>query len=113
MSTRFFPGTELTPLLRAFREAGIKKSLLALEVVLLGAERPRTMAELEALTGVKNSRLSIAVRTLTPWWDARAEVVRRPALHLLQRRRRFDGQGHRIHLTSRGRKLLTQTTNGE
>ena len=100
------PVIALTPIVEAFRSDQGPGNLLALQCFLLCAEKPRTLAELEQLTGSPNSRINVAVRSMTPYWDARAGVVKRPALHLLQRRRRIDGRGHRYHLTAKGRKLL-------
>jgi len=88
------------------RGSGGQFSGLAFECLLLCAEKPRTMAELCAATGCPNGRVNTAVRGLTPWWDARAETVVRPAMHLLQRRRVINGRGHRYYLTSKGRELL-------
>ena len=93
---------------QAFRRGspGGQFSGLAFECLLLCAERPRTIAELEAATGCINGRVNRAVRGLTPWWDAKTDTVVRPAMHLLQRRRVINGRGHRYHVTSRGRELL-------
>lgn len=96
----------LTPLLRAFRNAQGPTSTVALECFLLCAEQPRTIAELEAATGLNNGAINRALRTLTPYYDAKTETVVRPAMHLLQRRRQLVGRGHRYHLTSKGRALL-------
>ena len=101
---------EPTPLLQAFVQAfekhGQAQRLLSLQVFLLCAERPRTMAELEEATRLDQDKLSRAVRPITTWWDEEAGVVRRPALQLLQRRRVVFGRGHRMHVTREGRKLL-------
>lgn len=100
------PYGELTPLLKAFRNTKGSANLLALEVFLLVAEKPRTMAELEALTGITNGRINRAVRTLTPWFNPETGEVVRPKLHLIQRRRIVCGRGHRMHITAEGRRLL-------
>ena len=100
------PYGEMTPLLKAFRTGEGPGNLLALECFLLCADKPRTMAELEELTGCANGPVNKAVRTLTPWFDAKTGVVVRPRLHLIQRRRIICGRGHRMHVTAAGRKLL-------
>ncbi len=85
----------------------------AFECLLLCAEKPRTIAELESLTGCPNGRINTALRGLTPWWDAKTETVIRPAMHLLQRRRVINGKGHRYHLTSQGKALLNPASSAE
>lgn len=106
MTSKTFP--TITPLIRAFRSSQGPANLLALECFLLCAEKPRTIAELEQLTGCPNGRINVALRTLTPYWDAKAGVVVRPAMHLLQRRRVINGRGHRYHLTTKGRALVNK-----
>ena len=82
---------------------------LALECLLLCAERPSTVAELQELTGAPNGNINRAIRSLTVWWDAKAQQVVQPRLHLLQRRRRpKPNRGHRIHLTKAGAIFLHQ-----
>ena len=100
------PVTSLTPLVSAFRNDQGPGNLLGLECFLLCSQKPRTIAELMELTGAPNARINLALRQLTPYWDARAGVVKRPAMHLLQRRRVINGQGHRYFITSKGRRLL-------
>ena len=100
------PYGELTPLLKAFRSTKGRSSLLAIECFLLIAEKPRTMAELETLTGCTNGPINKAIRMMTPWFDPKIGAVVRPKLHLIQRRKIACGRGHRLYLTSRGRKLL-------
>jgi hypothetical protein len=104
MTSKDFPA--VTSLIQAFRSTQGPSNLLALECFLLCAEKPRTIAELVALTGCANGPVNRAVRTLTPYWDAKTEKVVRPEQHLLQRRRVWAGKGHRYHLTSKGRALL-------
>ena len=94
------------PVVQAFRRTSGSYNMLAMECFLHCAEKPRTMAELEVLTGSTNGRLSRAVRQLTAWYDKKAEKVIRPEMHLLQRRRVINGRGHRIHVTAAGRRLL-------
>lgn len=82
---------------------------LALECLLLCAERPSTVAELVEMTGQRNGHVNRAVRSLTVWWDANKQEVAQPRLHLLQRRRRpKPNRGHRIHLTKAGANFLYQ-----
>ena len=82
---------------------------LALECLLLCAEKPSTIAELVELTGQRNGHVNRAVRSLTVWWDASKKTVVQPRLHLLQRRRRpKPNKGHRIHLTKAGFAFLHQ-----
>ena len=100
------PWGDLTPLLKAFRSNKGRSSLLALECFLLIAEKPRTMAELESLTGCTNGPINKAVRSMTPWFNPETGEVVRPRLHLIQRRRIFCGRGHRLYVTAAGRKLL-------
>ncbi len=100
------PYGELTPLLKAFRSNKGRSSLLALECFLLIAEKPRTIAELESLTGCANGPINKAIRSMTPWFNPETGEVVRPKLHLIQRRRVICGRGHRMHITAAGRKLL-------
>lgn len=104
MTSHFYG--KLTPLLKAFRSTEAPSSLLAIECFLLVADKPRTMAELEAFTGCTNGRINRAVRTMTPWFNSETGEVVRPRLHLIQRRRIICGRGHRMHITAAGRKLL-------
>jgi hypothetical protein len=80
--------------------------ILAMEVLVLVAEAPRTIEELSELTGAANGRINKVVRQLTPWWDRRRQEVIRPEHWFLQRRRRPGRRGYRIHLTSAGRAFL-------
>jgi DNA-binding MarR family transcriptional regulator len=81
--------------------------LSAAEVLLLCSIKPRTMAELEELTGCTNGQLSKAVRMLTgSYYDNKAQrVVLRP-LHLLDRDRDPNGRGHLIRLSAKGQELI-------
>ena len=107
------PIGDLTPLQEAFAQAFGERStaqrLLSLQIFLLCAEKPRTMAELEAATRLTNDKLNRVMRLIALWRDEQTGVVRHPELHLLQRRSEMFGRGHRFHLTREGRKLL----NGE
>ena len=82
---------------------------LAFECLLLCSEEPRTVPQLEELTGCSRGRLNHAIRSLTPWFDKGKGVVVLPKCHLLQRRRIVNGRGHRIHITAEGEKLLSAT----
>ena len=104
MTSKDFPA--VTELVSMFRSTEGSSNLLALECFLLCAQKPRTIAELVEATGAPNGRVNVAVRSLTPWWDAKASLVVKPRHHLLQRRRVLGGRGHRYHLTRRGRDLL-------
>ena len=108
--TSWMPPGERTPLMQAFDQAFEQHSqalrLLSLQVFLLCAEKPRTMAELEVATGLDKGRLSRVMRLIAPWRDEQAGVERHPELHLLQRRRVMFGRGHRFHLTREGRRLF-------
>jgi len=80
---------------------------LAFECLLLCSEEPKTVPQLEELTGCTRGRLNHAIRSLTPWFDKGTGVVVLPKLHLLQRRRVINGRGHRIYVTAKGRELLS------
>lgn len=96
-------------LLSLIRANDPQMSVLALECLLHCAEQPRTVAELQELMGCTNAMANRAVRSLTVWWDARAQQVIQPRLHLLQRRRRpKPNKGHRIHLTKAGAAFLQE-----
>ena len=82
--------------------------LLSVEVLLHVAEEPRTIEQLVQLTKARNAHVNRAVLKLTPWYDKQAGQVRIPELHLLQRRRRAQARGYRIHLTCKGRELLAR-----
>lgn len=100
------PYGELTPLLKAFRSTKGSANMLALEIFLLCAEEPRTIAELCSLTGCANGPVNRSVRSMTPWFNPETGEVVRPRLHLIQRRRIICGRGYRMHVTAAGRKLL-------
>lgn len=104
------PIDELTPLqqvfAKAFGERSTAQRLLSLQIFLLCAEKPRSMAELEAATRLTNDKLNRMMRLIAPWRDEQTGVEKHPELHLLQRRKVILGRGHRFHLTREGRKLL-------
>ena len=96
-------------LLSLIRANDPQLSWLALECLLLCAERPCTVSELQELTGAHNGNINRAIRSLTVWWDANQKTVVQPRLHLLQRRRRpKPNKGHRIHLTKAGAAFLQE-----
>lgn len=82
---------------------------LAFECLLLCSEEPRTVPQLEELTGCSRGRLNHAIRSLTPWFDKETGVVVLPKCHLLQRRRVVNGRGHRIYITAKGQEMLSAT----
>ena len=102
------PATELSPLLKAFRTAtGTgRRSLVVLEAMLLIAQRPRTLAELEELTGISKSGMAKAVKPFTRHWID--DQMHEPELHLFNRRRIIGGRADsfKLTLTARGRRLL-------
>lgn len=100
--------TEMSQVLRQLRNGYGQKTLglLAVEVLLHVAEQPQTIEQLAELTGANNGTVCRAVLSMTPWYDRRRERVVCPELHLLQRRRRPQAQGYRVHLTARGREIL-------
>lgn len=93
--------------LRTGTESG-QLGLLSVECFLHIAEQPRTIEQLVQLTQARNAHVNRAVLKLTPWYDRQAGVVRLPELHLLQRRRRPQARGYRVHLTCKGRELLAR-----
>ena len=100
------PATELSPLLKAFRNATGKTSVLALEVLLLVALQPRTLNDLEELTGISKKGISKAVKPFTRHWLG--DRIYEPELHLFNRRRIIGGRSDtfQLTLTARGRRLL-------
>jgi len=99
---------EAAQLLRRLRNALGQKTLglLAVEVLLRVAERPQTIEELSVATGAQNAHVNRAVLSLTPWYDRRCQRVVCPELHLLQRRKRPQAKGYRVHLTAKAREIL-------
>jgi hypothetical protein len=82
--------------------------LLSVEVLLHVAAGPRTMAELEVLTGAKNGPLSRAVRTFVPWRRRSDGVVVVPALPLLRRVKRPGQKAPVIFLSVMGWKVFQE-----
>ena len=79
--------------------------LLAVEVLLHVAEKPRTYAELEHLTGASNGRISDAVNRFSIQLDKETGQVFGPTLHLLTKQRRPEGRGYEVHVTQQGAEL--------
>ena len=106
MTTWNPPAAELSPLLKAFRSATGKTSVLALEVLLLVAQQPRTLTELEEMTGIGKKGISKAVKPFTR--HAIDGEIYEPELHLFNRRRIIGGRADsfKLTLTARGRRLL-------
>lgn len=99
---------EVAQLLRQLRNGYGQKTLglLAVEVLLHVADQPQTIEQLTERTGASNGSVCRAVLSMTPWYDRRRERVVCPELHLLQRRKRPQAQGYRVHLTAKGREIL-------
>ena len=100
--------SELISVLRRIRREASPQTvgLLAVEVLLHVSERPQTIEELAAATGAQNAHVCRAVLGLTPHWNKGSGEVVRPFMHLLQRRKRPNARGYRVHLTTKGRELL-------
>ena len=94
-------------LLRVLRTNSPGIGLSAAEVLLLCSIKPRTMAELQDLTGCNNGQLSRAVRMLIgSYYDEKAQkVVFRP-LRLLERGKDPNSKGHLIRLSDQGAELI-------
>ena len=84
--------------------------LLSMEAFLLVAAHPEglTYEDLQRLTGAAHGPVSRAVLVLTVYFHKRRGVVKRPCIHLLQRRKRPGQKGYRVYLTSAGKALLAQ-----
>jgi hypothetical protein len=80
--------------------------LLSVEVLLHIGTGPKTMAELELLTGAKNGPLSRAVRTFVPWRRRSDGVVVSPAVPLLKRVKRPGRKAAMVCLSVMGWKVL-------
>ena len=107
MTTWRAPEEQLPPLLQAFRSATGKTSVVALEVLLLVAQQPRTLTELEELTGITKGSLSRAVQPFSRFADAKGQI-QEPRVHLFNRRRIIGGRADsfKLTLTARARRLL-------
>ena len=85
--------------------------LLSVEIFLHCAQNPGGLGyeELAFLCQTSNGPISRAVQVTTVFWDKKTCTVHRPAIHLLQRRKRRTDSGrtaYKIHLTSTGRALM-------
>ena len=97
------PTTTLLKELRTTSQEAV--GLLAVEVLLHVAEKPRTYAELEHLTGASNGRISDAVNRFSVQLDKETGQVFGPTLHLLTKQRRPEGRGYEVHVTKQGAEL--------
>ena len=106
MTTWRAPEEQLPPLLQAFRSATGKTSVVALEVLLLVAQQPRTLTELEEVTGIGKKGISKAVKPFTR--HAIDGEMYEPELHLFNRRRIIGGRADtfKLTLTAKARRLL-------
>ena len=85
---------------------GGQVSALGLECLCLIAEQPRTVEQLELLTGAHNATITRQLMRLCVHYNRRTKEVMKPDVVLLQRRSRPRDKGYRYHLHSNGRKLL-------
>ena len=97
----------LLTLLRLNSKDG-RVGLLSIECLLLVADGPKTLAELERLTGSPNGRISTAVRSLCPWYSRKDERVVEPVLPLLKRVKRPDRRAPVVHLSAMGEQILRE-----
>ena len=84
-----------------------------MEILLHCAQHPEGLGyeELAFLCQTSHGPLSRASKVLTVFWDKKTGTVQRPAIHLLQRRKRRTDSGrtaYKIHLTSTGRALMAE-----
>ena len=100
------PQEQLPPLLQAFRNSTGKTSIVVLEALLLIAQRPRTLSELEEVTGIGKKNLSKAIKPFTR--HAIDGEMYEPELHLFNRRRIIGGRADtfKLTLTAKARRLL-------
>lgn len=92
-------------MLQKMRRESNGLGLLGAELVLHCAERPRTVAELCHLTGAGNGQVNRALNGLAVRYDAAADKVRLPALHLLNKATRPEGKGFVYCVTRKGEEL--------
>ena len=95
-------------LLQTMRRESNGLGLLGVELVLHCAERPRTVAELCHLTGAGNGQVNRALNGMAIRYDATADKVRLPALHLLNKATRPEGKGFVYCVSRRGSELAKQ-----
>lgn len=79
---------------------------LALECFLHCAIKPRSMRELEVLTGAHNGNLSRALQSVTPWWSSAREELIMPKLYLLERKKGKNSRAYQFSLSRTGFQLL-------
>ena len=92
-------------MLQKMRQESNGLGLLGVELVLHCAERPRTVAELCHLTGAGNGQVNRVLNGMAVRYDATADKVRLPALHLLNRTTRPEGKGFVYGVTRKGEEL--------
>ena len=92
-------------LLRDIRRQSNGIGLLGVEIVLHCAEKPRTVGELEQLTGANNGSIARAINQMAIRYQPKSEKVQLPVLHLLAKTTRPEGRGFEICLTARGAAL--------
>jgi hypothetical protein len=79
--------------------------LVSVEIILLlAAHGPLSSADLIAMTGASDGQISRAARQFLVWWDKKTQIVMKPELYLLQRRRK--GRAYYFQLTCTGRAML-------
>ena len=92
-------------LLQTLRRRTNGMGLLGVEVLLYCAQRPRTVSELEHLTGANNGSINRVINQMAARYDATADKVRLPQLHLLNRLTKPEGRGFQYCLTRRAEEL--------
>ena len=106
MTTWNPPEEQLPPLLQAFRNMSPTRqpNMLALEVFLLCAQAPKTIAELMQRTGCTRNNIDKAINQMVPRF--RDGEVQAPAMHLLKPQKIKGTTALRFGITDRGRRLL-------
>ena len=99
--------TNFPALLQALRRRTNGMGLLGVEVLLHCAQAPRTISELEHLTGANNGSINRAINQMAARYDSTADQVRLPALHLLNKQTRPEGRGFVYYVTRSGEELCT------
>lgn len=97
--------TNFPALLQALRRRTNGMGLLGVEVLLYCAQAPRTISELEHLTGANNGSINRVINHMAAHYDSTADKVRLPALHLLNKQTRPEGRGFVYYVTRRGEEL--------
>ena len=98
-------------LIRRYSPPRANVGLLSVEIFLHVAAHPEGLdyADLAYLCEASLGPISRASKVLTVFWDKKTGTVHRPAIHLLQRRKRRTDSGRtafKIHLTTSGRALM-------